>query len=524
MNIATAVSGPRSGMAFVTTPPHTSALDPRRPGPGVLLYHFTRLQLPGVRFAEPKFLAHLERSFRIFLPKNPAPVTWTAFLEGLYAVDWAVCVGCLEGQNAAWEVLFNARTGRSDCLLVDALRARAVRLYPRNEERQETAVTEFWSNLIAPETRGPLPVLARYDGHRPLAPWLIRVFQNWHLSKLRGRSGVSALPDEDVAMPMEPVATDDPVGRWHEVVRPGGPRLARLDRRRGAAAARPALALPDEPARSGEALRAERGDTDAPHRQAPRPGAGADRPAARRRGLDRRRPRRLRADRTRRHPDRRPAPLRRPPRPPPRRPRQDVGGRGFVKQPSDRFGRSLGCSGSLTDYFRIARRSSSTSLLRRSSRFRISSCETWPGLALMVPGRISTRRSISTPPPFLLDVSLCFSVLNLASLLMIGVAGFLVEDSLQFADQFLDLLRAHLLVGAGPAVAERTMVPFGPSTPVALSVKPSPSFSSRMLDVVSDHHCPTAFELRQLEMIGLELQRLLQLDLGQLLSFDLSTA
>jgi hypothetical protein len=100
---------------------------------------------------------------------------------------------------------------------VDALRARAVRLYPRNEERQDTAVTEFWSNLIAPESAGGLPVLARYDGHRPLAPWLIRVFQNWHLSKLRQSSGASALPDEDVAVPMDPTPVTDPAGRWHEV-------------------------------------------------------------------------------------------------------------------------------------------------------------------------------------------------------------------------------------------------------------------------------------------------------------------
>jgi DNA-directed RNA polymerase specialized sigma24 family protein len=201
----------------VTTPADIPPLTLSDRGRVTLLYHFTRLQLPGVRFPEPKFVAHLERSFRIFLPKNPAPVPWSAFLEGLYAVDWAVCVGCLEGQNAAWEVLFNARTGRSDCLLVDALRARAVRLYPRNEERQDTAVTEFWSNLIAPESADALPVLARYDGHRPLAPWLIRVFQNWHLSKLRQSSGVSALPDEDVAVPMDPVPTTDPAGRWHEV-------------------------------------------------------------------------------------------------------------------------------------------------------------------------------------------------------------------------------------------------------------------------------------------------------------------
>ena len=69
----------------------------------------------------------------------------------------------------------------------------------------------------------------------------------------------------------------------------------------------------------------------------------------------------------------------------------------------------------------------------------------------MVPGRyFDAPFDLDLAPPFLLDVSLCFSVLNLASLLMIGVAGFLVEDSLQFADQFLDLLRAHLLVSRGP--------------------------------------------------------------------------
>src|SRR5439155_1041659 len=83
------------------------------------------------------------------------------------------------------EALFAARAGRSDCLLLDALRARAVRLYPRDEERQDSAVTEFWSQLVVPEAPGRLPTLGRYDGQRPLVPWLIRVFQNWHISQLR---------------------------------------------------------------------------------------------------------------------------------------------------------------------------------------------------------------------------------------------------------------------------------------------------------------------------------------------------
>jgi len=181
----------------------------------VLLYHFTRLQLPAIAIAEPQFRDHLARTFAIFLPKSPA-ATWSSYLEGLYALDWTVCIGCLEGLNPAWEALFNARTGRSDCLLVDALRARAARLYPRDDEKQDTAVTEFWSNLIVPESEETLPILARYDGQRPLAPWLIRVFQNWHLSKLRQHHGVTALPDDDIAMPLDSEPKGNGAGRWHE--------------------------------------------------------------------------------------------------------------------------------------------------------------------------------------------------------------------------------------------------------------------------------------------------------------------
>jgi RNA polymerase sigma factor (sigma-70 family) len=168
----------------------------------ILLFQFVRLQLPVIRIPEPRFVSHLERSFQLFLPKNSLPISWSDYLEGLYAVDWAVCIGCLEGQNSAWEILFNARTGRSDCLLVDALRARA---------------TEFWSGLIVPESETSLPVLARYDGRRPLGPWLIRVFQNLHLSRLRHVSGVSTLPDEDVAYPMNDAPASDSTGRWHEL-------------------------------------------------------------------------------------------------------------------------------------------------------------------------------------------------------------------------------------------------------------------------------------------------------------------
>ena len=87
-----------------------------------------------------------------------------------------------------------------------------MRLYPRNEERQDSAVTEFWSHLLVSETPGSVPVLARYDGQRPLVPWLIRVFQNWHISQLRQHGGVQTLPEDDVMLPL-PAEAD---GRWHE--------------------------------------------------------------------------------------------------------------------------------------------------------------------------------------------------------------------------------------------------------------------------------------------------------------------
>ena len=178
-----------------------------------LLYPLARLQLPAVALPEGVFRGHLTRTFALWAAK-PGAGTWAAYLDTLYVPDWVVCVGCLTGSETAWELLFAARTGRSDCLLVDALRARACRLYPRNEERQDSAVAEFWSLLLVPETDHGTAVLARYDGQRPLAPWLIRVFQNWHLSKLRTGPGAMSLPDDDIAQPLPDAARPDP--HWHE--------------------------------------------------------------------------------------------------------------------------------------------------------------------------------------------------------------------------------------------------------------------------------------------------------------------
>ncbi len=182
-----------------------------------LTYYTSRIQYPGIDVPWENYRQHILRAMSIYLPKAEGPVDWPSFLAGLYAFDWTVCCGCVEGSDRAWDTLFATRTGRSDCLLVDALRSRACRLFPRDEERQESAVTEFWSHLLVPDTDHGLSVLKRYDGQRPLAPWLIRVFQNWHLSKLRRQNGLQALPDDDIALPAQTDTKTET--RWHEAFR-----------------------------------------------------------------------------------------------------------------------------------------------------------------------------------------------------------------------------------------------------------------------------------------------------------------
>jgi hypothetical protein len=181
-----------------------------------LLYHFCRLQFPAFDLSAAVVSRHLQRTYDLYRAKAGDAASWSAYLDGLHALDWVLAVGCLEGISLAWDLLFAARTGRSDCLLIDALRVRAARLYPRDEERQDEAVTDFWGHLIVAETPGSVPVLARYDGARPLVPWLIRVFQNWHISQLRHGPGPRPLPEDDLAWPLPETSTD---ARWHEAFR-----------------------------------------------------------------------------------------------------------------------------------------------------------------------------------------------------------------------------------------------------------------------------------------------------------------
>src|SRR5262249_24529120 len=125
--------------------------------PTILLYHFCRLQLPRVELPAAVFERHLQRSFDLFRAKRARAgesVSWESFLDNLHAVDWFLCCACLEGSPRAWDALFAARASRADCLLVDALRARAVRLFPRDEERQDRAVADFWRYLLAGRRAG----------------------------------------------------------------------------------------------------------------------------------------------------------------------------------------------------------------------------------------------------------------------------------------------------------------------------------------------------------------------------------
>ena len=98
-----------------------------------LLYHFCRLQLPAVVLAPPRCEHHLRRTYEVYHAKANGDASWVKYLDNLHPLDWYVASACLEGNSRAWEYLFSARAGRSDCLLVDALRARAARLYPRDE-------------------------------------------------------------------------------------------------------------------------------------------------------------------------------------------------------------------------------------------------------------------------------------------------------------------------------------------------------------------------------------------------------
>jgi RNA polymerase sigma factor (sigma-70 family) len=194
--------------------------EPRSYAP--LLYHFCRLRLPAVALPLPAFTRHLERAYRMFEQRvrreEHRAASQPDFVESLHPLDWFLACACLEQLPSGWEALWSARASRTEALLVDALRHRAVRLFPRDPERQEEAVLDFWGYLLAGEREGSVPILARYDGQRPLVPWLIRVFQNKHLSEMRKHKGEVPLGDEEIGE-QDLYLPEDSDERWHEQFR-----------------------------------------------------------------------------------------------------------------------------------------------------------------------------------------------------------------------------------------------------------------------------------------------------------------
>ncbi len=182
----------------------------------VLLHHFCRVQRPGLSLGLETFEKHVQRMYDRAKHMQPA-LTWDGFFSQLQYLDAFLATACLEGIGPAWEQLFAAKVGRADRLLLDALRVRAARLYPRHEQEQETAINDFWGHLLLPPAEGTLSILARYDGQRPLVPWLLRVFQNRHISKLRSPSEhASGLAEDDRLE--APLQVDAPTSSvWHEL-------------------------------------------------------------------------------------------------------------------------------------------------------------------------------------------------------------------------------------------------------------------------------------------------------------------
>ena len=68
-----------------------------------LLYHLGRIQFPSLTIAESAYRNHIDRAMNTFAAKSSEFVGWNEFLNTLYAFDWTVCCGCLEGLDRAWE-------------------------------------------------------------------------------------------------------------------------------------------------------------------------------------------------------------------------------------------------------------------------------------------------------------------------------------------------------------------------------------------------------------------------------------
>lgn len=148
-----------------------------------LLFAFASLQQPRIGLPATVYRRHLERMHRRASQLEP---DWVRFLGKVHGLDAFVAAACLENLEAGWESLFRAPAGRADRLFIETLRQHAARCFPHDVGRQEECLQDFWGHLLVPPSDDSLPILERYDGLRPLIPWLIRVFHNRLISQLRG--------------------------------------------------------------------------------------------------------------------------------------------------------------------------------------------------------------------------------------------------------------------------------------------------------------------------------------------------
>lgn len=189
-------------------------VDPRVP----LLYHYCRIQRPRLVLDYSQFTQHVERMFERARHMQP-DLEWNHFLSQWQVLDSFLVAACMEKLEPAWEQLFCAKVGRADRMLLDALRSRAARLYPRQEYEQEAVVNDFWGQLLVPANEGSLSILACYDGLRPLVPWLLRVFQNRNISHMRSpaQRATSLGEDDKMESPIQPEMQTSSI--WHELFR-----------------------------------------------------------------------------------------------------------------------------------------------------------------------------------------------------------------------------------------------------------------------------------------------------------------
>ena len=181
---------------------------------------FSRIHFPKLHLNPKKILEHLRRCANLYNEKAQANgLPSRGIFEGLVLLDWYLAIGCLENHQEAWETLFQSHAGRQDFLLIDALRQRAQALFPGDSPRQEESVAEFWGFLLTGENSDSVPVLAKYDGRRPLVPWLIRVFHNLHLTRLRRKKHSKSLAEDEPdnnSYWHAPEVSDE---RWHQEFR-----------------------------------------------------------------------------------------------------------------------------------------------------------------------------------------------------------------------------------------------------------------------------------------------------------------